>query len=92
MPATIGGLSVEGRLVVLGADSTPMPLSTAGLIGKRAGIYGWPPGSSIDSEDTMRFVAMTGVRPMTETCRSNKRRSVRPHDEQHGAVVITTGN
>jgi hypothetical protein len=67
MAATIGGLSLDGRLVVLGADFTPMPLNTAGLIGKRAGIYGWPSGPSIDSEDTMNFSAMTGVRPMTET-------------------------
>ena len=67
MAATLGGLSVDGRLMVLGADLTPMPLNTAGLIGKRAGIYGWPSGSSIDSEDTMKFSAMTGVRPMIET-------------------------
>ena len=67
MAAVIPGLSVDGRLIVLGADFTPMPLNTAGLIGKRAGIYGWPSGASIDSEDTMRFSAMAGVRPMTET-------------------------
>jgi D-arabinose 1-dehydrogenase-like Zn-dependent alcohol dehydrogenase len=67
MAAVIGGLSIDGRLIVLGADFTPMPLNTAGLIGKRAGIYGWPSGPAIDSEDTMRFSAMTGVRPMTET-------------------------
>jgi D-arabinose 1-dehydrogenase-like Zn-dependent alcohol dehydrogenase len=66
MAATLGGLSPDGRLVVLGADYTPMPLNTAGLIGKRTGIYGWPSGSSIDSEDTMKFSAMTGVRPMIE--------------------------
>jgi D-arabinose 1-dehydrogenase-like Zn-dependent alcohol dehydrogenase len=67
MASTIGGLSIDGRLVVLGADFKPVPLVTAGLIGRRTGIYGWPSGSSIDSEDTMRFSAMTGVRPMTET-------------------------
>ena len=54
-------------MVVLGADFKPVPLSTVGLIPRRSGIYGWPSGSSIDSEDTMRFSAMTGVRPMTET-------------------------
>lgn len=67
MAATMGGLSIDGRLIVLGADFKPMPLVSASLIGRRAGIYGWPSGSSIDSEDTMRFSAMTGVRPMTET-------------------------
>jgi D-arabinose 1-dehydrogenase-like Zn-dependent alcohol dehydrogenase len=67
MAATIGGLSVDGRLIVLGADFTPMPLNTAALIGTRTGISGWPSGSSIDSEDTMNFAARTGVRPMIET-------------------------
>jgi alcohol dehydrogenase/propanol-preferring alcohol dehydrogenase len=67
MAAAIGGLALDGRLIVLGADFTPMPLNTAGLIGKRTGIYGWPSGPSIDSEDTMRFSAIAGVRPMTET-------------------------
>jgi alcohol dehydrogenase/propanol-preferring alcohol dehydrogenase len=67
MADTIGGLSVDGRLVVLGADFAPMSLNTASLIGKRTGLYGWPSGSSIDSEDTLKFSALTGVRPMTET-------------------------
>src|SRR5207248_696385 len=64
MAATIGGLSVDGRLIVLGADFKPMQLVTAGLIGRRTGVYGWPSGSSMDSEDTLRFSALTGVRPM----------------------------
>jgi len=67
MAATLDGLGLDGRLVVLGADFTPMKVNAVGFIGKRAGIYGWPSGSSIDSEDTMRFSAMAGVRPMTET-------------------------
>src|ERR1044071_1593044 len=67
MAATIGGLSIDGRLIVLGADFKPMQIVSAGLIGRRSGSVGWPSGSSIDSEDTLRFSAMTGVRPMTET-------------------------
>ena len=95
MAATIGGLSVDGRLVVLGADFTPMPLNTAGLIGKRTGIYGWPSGSSIDSEDTMNFAAMTGVRPMTETCPIEKAQEAYDRMMSNQArfrVVITTGS
>ena len=67
MAATLDGLGLDGRLVVLGADFAPMKVNAVGFIGKRSGIYGWPSGSSVDSEDTMRFSAMTGVRPMTET-------------------------
>jgi alcohol dehydrogenase/propanol-preferring alcohol dehydrogenase len=95
MAATLGGLSVDGRLVVLGADFTPMPLNTAGLIGKRAGIYGWPSGSSIDSEDTLKFSAMTGVRPMTETFPLEKAQEAYDRMMSNKArfrVVLTTGN
>jgi D-arabinose 1-dehydrogenase-like Zn-dependent alcohol dehydrogenase len=67
MAATLEGLSLGGRLIVLGADFKPMQVVAAGFIGRRTGLYGWPSGSSIDSEDTMRFSARTGVRPMTET-------------------------
>ena len=95
MAATMGGLSLDGRLIVLGADFTPMPLVTAGLIGRRTGIYGWPSGSSIDSEDTMRFSAMTGVRPMTETFPLEKITEAYERMMSNKArfrVVITTGN
>jgi D-arabinose 1-dehydrogenase-like Zn-dependent alcohol dehydrogenase len=95
MAATLAGLSVDGRLVVLGADFTPMPLNTAGLIGKRAGIYGWPSGSSIDSEDTLKFSAMTGVRPMTEMFPLEKAQEAYDRMMSNKArfrVVITTGN
>jgi D-arabinose 1-dehydrogenase-like Zn-dependent alcohol dehydrogenase len=95
MAATIGGLSLDGRLVVLGADFTPMALNTAALIGKRTGLYGWPSGSSIDSEDTMKFAAMTGVRPMTETFPLEQAQEA--YDRMIGnkarfRVVLTIGN
>jgi alcohol dehydrogenase/propanol-preferring alcohol dehydrogenase len=95
MGAAIGGLSIDGRLIVLGADFKPMPLVTASLIGRRTGIYGWPSGSSIDSEDTMRFSAMTGVHPMTETFPLEKAAEAYERLMSNKArfrVVITTGN
>ena len=95
MAATIGGLSPDGRLVVLGADFTPMQLNTAGLISGRTGIYGWPSGSSIDSEDTMKFSAMTGVRPMTETFPLEKAQEaydLMMSNKARFRVVITMGN
>ena len=95
MAATIGGLSLDGRLIVLGADFKPIQLVTAGLIGRRTGIYGWPSGSSIDSEDTMRFSARTGVRPMTETFPLEKATEAYEHMMSNKArfrVVITVEN
>jgi D-arabinose 1-dehydrogenase-like Zn-dependent alcohol dehydrogenase len=36
------------------------------MIAGRRPIMGWPSGSSIDSQDTLEFSALTGVRPMNE--------------------------
>jgi len=95
MAAAIGGLSLDGRLIVLGADFKPMQLVTAALIGRRTGLYGWPSGSSIDSEDAMRFSAMTGIRPMTETFPLEKATEAYEHMMSNKArfrVVITVEN
>jgi len=95
MAAAVGGLSIDGRLIVLGADFKPIPLATAGLIGRRTGVYGWPSGSSIDSEDTMRFSALTGIRPMTETFPLEKVSEAYDRMMSNRArfrVVLTTGN
>jgi D-arabinose 1-dehydrogenase-like Zn-dependent alcohol dehydrogenase len=37
------------------------------IIGPRTGVRGWPSGTSVDSEDTLRFSAMTGVEALIET-------------------------
>jgi D-arabinose 1-dehydrogenase-like Zn-dependent alcohol dehydrogenase len=65
MSAVLGGLGVDGKLVVLGAGE-PLEVSPSLLIGGRRSIIGWPSGRSIDSQDTLRFTALTGVRSMNE--------------------------
>ena len=95
MAATMSGLALDGRLIVLGADHKPMQLVTASLIGSRTGIRGWPSGSSIDSEDTMRFSAMTNVRPLTEVFpleKANEAYERMMSNQARFRVVITTGN
>jgi alcohol dehydrogenase/propanol-preferring alcohol dehydrogenase len=67
MAAVLPGLGVDGRLIVLGAAMAPVGVSLAQLIAQRHVIAGWPSGTSIDSQDTMAFSALTGVRPMIET-------------------------
>jgi alcohol dehydrogenase/propanol-preferring alcohol dehydrogenase len=67
MAATINGLSVDGKLLIVGAASDPIPVPAFALIGQRKSIAGWPSGTSIDSEDTLNFSAQTGVRAMIET-------------------------
>ncbi len=66
MEPAIGGLAVDGQLLIVGASPQPLAVDTAAMIGVRSSIKAWPSGTSIDSEDTMRFSAMTGVRAMIE--------------------------
>ena len=66
MADAIGGLKPRGKLLVVAAPLEPMPVSVFALLsGKR--IVGWPSGSAYDSEETMRFSALSGVRPRIET-------------------------
>jgi len=66
MSELVGGLGVGGKLLIVGAPFEPMEVSALQLIGQRRGIQGWPSGSAMDSEDTLRFSAHSGVRPMVE--------------------------
>lgn len=61
-----GGLGVNGKLIVLGAAGEPLEVTAVQLISGRRSIVGWPSGSSIDSQDTLSFSALSGVRPMNE--------------------------
>jgi len=66
MTAVLGGLGIDGKLIVLGAADEPLAVSAFLLIGGRRSIAGWPSGTSIDTQDTLAFSALTGVRPMNE--------------------------
>jgi D-arabinose 1-dehydrogenase-like Zn-dependent alcohol dehydrogenase len=66
MSATLGGLGVNGKLIILGAAAEPLQVAGLPLLLGRRSIVGWPSGSAIDSQDTLAFSALSGVRPMTE--------------------------
>ena len=66
MSAVLGGLGVDGKLIIVGVPAEPLEVPVAPLIFGRRAIVGWPSGSSIDSQDTLAFAARAGVRPMTE--------------------------
>jgi D-arabinose 1-dehydrogenase-like Zn-dependent alcohol dehydrogenase len=68
MNAVMGGLSLNGKLVIVGAPHEPLQLPAVLLIGGRRSVTGWPSGSSIDSQETLAFSAMTDVRWMLEWC------------------------
>ncbi|MBT9331317.1 alcohol dehydrogenase [Paracidobacterium acidisoli] len=67
MSAAIGGLGYAGKLMVLGAPMEPLQVPAIPLIMQRKTVAGWPSGTSIDSEDTLKFSALTGVKPLIET-------------------------
>ncbi len=67
MSAALGGLGIDGKMIVVGASPEPIAVSPLLLIGGRRSIQGWPSGRSIDSEETLAFSALSGIRPMIET-------------------------
>ncbi|HME07081.1 MAG TPA: alcohol dehydrogenase [Bryobacteraceae bacterium] len=67
MSGMIDGLGDGGLLLVIGAAGDPIQVAPAQLIGRQKEIKGWYSGIATDSEDTMNFSALTGVRPMIET-------------------------
>ncbi len=67
MSSVVAGLGIDGKLVVVGASGDPIEVPPLLLIGGRRSIAGWPSGTASDSEDTLRFSALSNVRPMIET-------------------------
>lgn len=66
MEEMLGGLGIDGKLIALGVSQEPIAVTSIQLIGGRKSVAGWPSGSSIDSQDTLRFSAYTGVRPIVQ--------------------------
>ena len=67
MSALIDGLGPNGKLMVVGAAPEPIEVTPAQLIFGVHSIQGWAAGTPADSEDTLRFAELSGVRPMIET-------------------------
>jgi D-arabinose 1-dehydrogenase-like Zn-dependent alcohol dehydrogenase len=67
MSELIDGLGPNGKLMVVGVDFTPIEVTPVQLITGSRTIQGWATGSPLDTEDTLRFADLSGVRPMIET-------------------------
>jgi len=67
MSELIDGLGPNGKLVVIGATFDPIEVTPVQLISGSRSIQGWAAGTPADSEDTLHFAELTGVRPMIET-------------------------
>jgi len=66
MSELIDGLGPNGKLMVIGATFDPIEVTPVQLINGSRSIQGWAAGTPADSEDTLHFAELTGVRPMIE--------------------------
>jgi len=66
MSELVDGLGANGKLMVIGATFDPIEVTPVQLITGSRTIQGWAAGTAADSEDTLRFAELTGVRPMIE--------------------------
>jgi len=67
MSEVIDGLAPNGKLLVVGASMDPIEVTPIQLISGSRTVQGWAGGAPTDSEDTLRFAELSGVRPMIET-------------------------
>lgn len=67
MTEAFEGLAPNGKLMVIGADFSPIEVTPVQLINGSRSIQGWASGTPTDAEDTLNFAELAGVRPMIET-------------------------
>jgi len=66
MTDVLGGMAVDGKLIILGVSQEPVEVSTGMFVMGRYSVQGWPSGTSTDSEETLNFSARRDVKPMIE--------------------------
>jgi len=94
MSAVIPGLAVRGKLVVVGVGMDPIEVSALDLIGGSRSVVGHASGASIDSQDTLAFSALSGVRPTVETMPLERAADAYDRmmlNEARFRMVLTTG-
>ena len=67
MSQAIDGLAPNGKLLVIGVAAEPIEVTPVQLIAGVRSVNGWAAGTPADSEDTLAFAELSGVRPMIET-------------------------
>ena len=95
MTAALGGLGIDGTLVILGAPFENIEVPPVFLLSGRRGIRGWPSGTAADSQDTLAFSVRNGVRPVTEVF--SLERAAEAYDRMMSGqarfrVVLSTSN
>lgn len=63
----IQGLRPNGRLMLIATDHAPVQFAADQLVFGRRSVTGWYSGHAKDSEDTLAFAVLKGIRPLIET-------------------------
>jgi D-arabinose 1-dehydrogenase-like Zn-dependent alcohol dehydrogenase len=95
MSEAVGGLGIDGELIIVGASMQPVEVPPLALIPGRRSIRGWPSGTAMDSEDTLRFSALSGVKSVIETYpleRAQEGYERMMSGKARFRVVLTTGH
>jgi D-arabinose 1-dehydrogenase-like Zn-dependent alcohol dehydrogenase len=66
MSVLVNGIAPNGTLIVVGAGMESLNVTPIQLIGGSKSIRGWASGTARDSQDTLEFSVVSGVRPMIE--------------------------
>jgi len=66
MSALVDGLGPNGTLMVVGAGVESLAVTPLQLIFGNKSIRGWASGTARESQDTLEFSTLSGVRPMIE--------------------------
>ena len=95
LAAAVNGLGPNGKLVILGVPEKPFNVNALPLILGNRSIAGWASGTGMDSEDTLNFSSLTGVKPMIETYpleRAEEAYDRMMSGKARFRAVLTTGN
>ncbi|WP_127844819.1 alcohol dehydrogenase [Psychroflexus aestuariivivens] len=66
MTSVIGGLGIDGKLLIVGATGDAVEVNPMEMLMGRKSVAGWPSGTATDSEDTLKFSALFDTKPMIE--------------------------
>jgi D-arabinose 1-dehydrogenase-like Zn-dependent alcohol dehydrogenase len=95
MSAISSGLAVNGKLVAIGISDEPIEVPPALFVIGRRSLVGWPSGTSMDSQDTLSFSVLSGVRSMNEIFpleRASEAYERMMSGKTRFRAVLTTGN
>ena len=95
MGEVLGGLAINGKLIMIGASNEPLEVSPIFFLSGRRSVAGWPAGTSIDSQDTLSFSVLSGVWSMNEVFpldRASEAYDLMMSGKARFRAVLTTGH